>query len=145
MGIPWTLRPCPVVHRAQACTRACTGHAPERRGCQPPAPTHSPATALRIKGEERGSRHVFLVASSRSHAVSPCHARSCSVRQRAVRRRPSQRPPAMSPPRPSPKTRSWWSSPVHPGDELTEFWISPPASAPGDYIASSLFFPGRFS
>jgi hypothetical protein len=36
------------------------------------------------------------------------------------------------------------TSPVHPGDELAGFWIFPPAGAPGDYIASSLFFPGRF-
>jgi hypothetical protein len=85
--VPRPLRPCLVVHRAQACTRTCTGHVPKRRGCQPPAPTHSLDTALRIKGEERGSRRVFLVASSRSHAVPSCRARPCSVRQRVERRR----------------------------------------------------------
>jgi hypothetical protein len=36
------------------------------------------------------------------------------------------------------------SSPVHPGDALAGFWISPPAGAPGDYITSPPFFPGRF-
>jgi hypothetical protein len=70
MGIPWTLRPCPVVHRVQACTRTCTGHAPKRRGCQPPAPTHSLDTALRIKGEEREEAGAFSWSRCRVRTLS---------------------------------------------------------------------------
>jgi hypothetical protein len=73
-----------------------------------------------------------------------------SGRAGAVRRRTSQRPPATSPPRPSPKLDRGeplvnpTTSPVHPGDELARFWISPPAGAPEDYIASISVFPRSF-
>jgi hypothetical protein len=36
------------------------------------------------------------------------------------------------------------TSPVHPGDELVGFWTSPPAGAPGDYIASLELCLGSF-
>jgi hypothetical protein len=36
------------------------------------------------------------------------------------------------------------TSPVHPGDELAGFWTSPPAGAPGDYIASLELCLGSF-
>jgi hypothetical protein len=151
-------RPSLRARRPVRCYRATTGvavlfgrHRSPKQGQAELVPPLVFRHHVRAHPLPRPPRPSQVTAGPSQDAPSP----ACGVPQRTRRSSP---PPAISTPSGHVSTPSKpqneigvsplsipTTSPVHPGDELAGFWIFPPAGAPGDYIASSLFFPGRFS